>query len=158
MTTVARNRRAHHKYAILETFDGGLALTGPEVKSVRAGELHLEDGFGRVENGEIFLWNVHINPYRAGSLHVTQEPTRKRKILLHKTEIGRILGKLTTKGLTLVPLEVYFSKTGFAKVKLGLAKGKNAPDQREDLKRKAQRRLVAGVYFLGGRFHIWRRE
>ena len=136
MTTVARNRRAHHKYAILETFDGGLALTGPEVKSVRAGELHLEDGFGRVENGEIFLWNVHINPYRAGSLHVTQEPTRKRKILLHKTEIGRILGKLTTKGLTLVPLEVYFSKTGFAKVKLGLAKGKNAPDQREDLKRK----------------------
>jgi SsrA-binding protein len=136
VTTVARNRRAHHKYAILETFDGGLALTGPEVKSVRAGELHLEDGFGRVENGEIFLWNVHINPYRAGSLHVTQEPTRKRKILLHKTEIGRILGKLTTKGLTLVPLEVYFSKTGFAKVKLGLAKGKNAPDQREDLKRK----------------------
>lgn len=136
MTTVARNRRAHHKYAILETFDGGLALTGPEVKSVRAGELHLEDGFGRVEDGEIFLWNVHINPYRAGSLHVTQEPTRKRKILLHKTEIGRILGKLTTKGLTLVPLEVYFSKTGFAKVKLGLAKGKNAPDQREDLKRK----------------------
>ena len=98
MTTVARNRRAHHKYAILETFDGGLALTGPEVKSVRAGELHLEDGFGRVENGEIFLWNVHINPYRAGSLHVTQEPTRKRKILLHKTELGRILGKLTTKG------------------------------------------------------------
>ena len=89
-----------------------------------------------MENGEIFLWNVHINPYRAGSLHVTQEPTRKRKILLHKTEIGRILGKLTTKGLTLVPLEVYFSKTGFAKVKLGLAKGKNAPDQREDLKRK----------------------
>lgn len=136
MTTVARNRRAHHKYAILETIDGGLALTGPEVKSVRAGELHLEDGFGRVENGEIFLWNVHINPYRQGSLHVTQEPTRKRKILLHKTEIGRILGKLTTKGLTLVPLEVYFSKTGFAKVKLGLAKGKNAPDQREDLKRK----------------------
>ncbi|TXH29628.1 MAG: SsrA-binding protein SmpB [Elusimicrobia bacterium] len=152
MTTVARNRRAHHKYAILETFDGGLALMGPEVKSVRAGELHLEDGFGRVENGEIFLWNVHINPYRQGSLHVAQEPTRKRKILLHKTEIRRVLGKLTTKGLTLVPLEIYFSKTGFAKVKLGLAKGKNAPDQREDLKRKdlgrEMRRQFSGKHRL----------
>ena len=136
MTTVARNRRAHHKYAILETFDGGLALTGPEVKSLRAGEVHLEDGFGRVEGNELFLWNVHINPYRQGSLHVVQDPTRKRKILLHKMEIRRILGKLTTKGLTLVPLEIYFSKSGFAKVKLGLAKGKNAPDQREDIKKK----------------------
>ncbi len=136
MKSISHNRRAHHKYAILETVDGGLALTGPEVKSLRAGEVSLEDGFGRVENGEIFLWNVHIAPYKQGSLHVAQEPTRRRKILLHKTEINRLLGKMTVKGLTLVPLEIYFSDSGYAKVKLGLAKGKTAPDQREDKKRK----------------------
>jgi SsrA-binding protein len=132
----ARNRRAHFKYHILDTFDGGLVLTGPEVKSLRAGEANLADGFGRVDKDEIFLWNVHIAPYKQGSLHVLQDPTRKRKVLLHRTEIKRIVSKMATKGLTLVPLELYFSDSGFAKVKLALAKGKTAPDQREDIKRK----------------------
>jgi SsrA-binding protein len=136
MTRIAENRRAHHKYAILDTYDGGLALTGPEVKSLRAGQVNLSDGFGRVENGEVFLWNAHIAPYKQGSLHVEQIPSRKRKILLHKAEIKRLLGKMTTKGLTLVPLEIYFGDSGYAKVKLGLAKGKTGPDQREDIKRK----------------------
>ncbi len=136
MKTIAKNRWAGFKYHILETFDGGLALTGPEVKSLRAGEVTLEDGFGRVDGGEIFLWNVHIKPYKQGSLHVVQEPTRKRKILLHKNEIKRILGKLTVKGLTLVPLELYFADSGYAKVKLALAKGKTGPDRRDDIKRK----------------------
>jgi SsrA-binding protein len=133
---VTRNRRAFHKYHILETFDGGLSLTGPEVKSLRGGDASLDDGFGRLDGGEVFLWNVHIAPYKQGSLHVEQNPTRRRKILLHKTEIKRLIGKMTVKGLTLVPLEIYFGDSGYAKVKLGLAKGKNAPDQREDIKRK----------------------
>jgi SsrA-binding protein len=136
MKVIAKNRRAHFKYHILETFDGGLVLTGPEVKSLRAGQVTMEDGFGRLENGEVFLWNVHISPYKQGSLHVTQEATRRRKILLHKEEIKRIIGKLTTKGLTLVPLEIFFSDSGYAKVRLALAKGKAGPDKREDIKKK----------------------
>jgi SsrA-binding protein len=136
MKTVARNRRAFHKYHVMETFDGGLALTGPEVKSLRAGDASLDDGFGRVEGGEVFLWNMHIAPYKQGSLHVEQAPTRRRKILLHRGEIKRLIGKMTTKGLTLIPLEIYFGASGYAKVKLALAKGKSAPDQREDIKRK----------------------
>ena len=136
MKVVARNRRAFHKYHVIETFDGGLSLTGPEVKSLRAGDASLDDGFGRVDGGEVFLWNVHIAPYKQGSLHVEQTPARRRKILLHKLEIKRLIGKMTTKGLTLIPLEIYFSESGYAKVKLGLAKSKSAPDQREDMKRK----------------------
>lgn len=136
MKVVARNRRAFHKYHVMETFDGGLSLTGPEVKSLRAGDASLDDGFGRIDGGEVFLWNVHIAPYKQGSLHVEQIPTRKRKVLLHKAEIKRLIGKMTTKGLTLIPLEIYFGESGYAKVKLGLAKGKTAPDQRESIKRK----------------------
>jgi SsrA-binding protein len=136
MKSIAQNRRASFKYHILETFDGGLALTGPEVKSLRAGDVSMDDGFGRVEGNEIWLWNVHVAPYKMGSTHVVQEPTRKRKVLLHGNEIKRIIGKLTTKGLTLVPLEFYFSDSGYAKVKLGLAKGKNAGDKRDSIKKK----------------------
>ncbi|MBI4397025.1 MAG: SsrA-binding protein SmpB [Elusimicrobia bacterium] len=136
MKVIAKNRRAEFRYHILEVFDGGLVLTGPEVKSLRAGQVTLEDGFGRLEKEEVYLWNVHIAPYKQGSLHVTQEAARRRKVLLHREEIKRILGKLTVKGLTLVPLEIYFSDSGFAKVKLGLAKGKTGPDKREDIKRK----------------------
>lgn len=136
MKSIAHNRRASFKYHILETFEGGLALTGPEVKSLRAGDVSLEDGFGKVEGTEVWLWNVHFAPYKMGSTHVTQEPRRKRKILLHAAEIKRILGKLSTKGLTLVPLELYFSDSGYAKVKLALAKGKNVGDKRETIKKK----------------------
>jgi SsrA-binding protein len=143
MKTVARNRRAEFKYHILEVLHGGLSLTGPEVKSLRAGEVQIEDGFGRLEKGELYLWNVHINPYKQGSLHVVQEATRKRKILLHREEIRKLTGKLAVKGLTLVPLEIYFSDTGYAKVKLALAKGKTGPDRREDIKRKDLKREMS---------------
>jgi SsrA-binding protein len=136
MKAIAKNRRASFKYHILETFDAGICLTGPEVKSVRAGQLTLDDAFGRMDKNELYLWNAHIAPYKQGSLHVQQDPTRKRKLLLHKAEIKRILGKLTTKGLTLIPLEVYISDSGYAKVKLALGKGKLGPDRREDIKRK----------------------
>jgi SsrA-binding protein len=152
MKPIAQNRRAHFKYHIMETFDGGLALTGPEVKSLRGGDVTMEDGFGRVEGNEAWLWNVHIAPYKMGSTHVTQEPTRKRRILLHKNEIRRILGKLSTKGLTLVPLEMYFSDSGWAKVKLGLAKSKNAVDKRETIKRKDVEREMKREH--GGRRRI----
>lgn len=146
MKVVARNRRASFKYHILETFDAGLVLTGPEVKSLRAAEVTLEDGFGRPDGDAIVLWNVHIQPYKQGSLHVTQEPTRKRKLLLHKAEVQRILGKLTVKGLTLVPLEIYFSDSGWAKVKLGLGKGKTGPDKRESLKKKSVEKELRREY------------
>ena len=136
MKVICHNRRAHFKYHVMESFDGGLVLNGPEVKSLRAGSASLEDGFGRADTNDIYLWNVHIAPYKQGPVHLRTDPTRKRKILLHRPEIKRILGKMTTKGLTLIPLELYFSDSGYAKVKLGLAKAKNAPDQREDLKRK----------------------
>ncbi len=142
MKTIAHNRRAGFKYHILETFDGGLSLTGPEVKSLRNGDVSMEDGFGRVEGNEIFLWNVHIAPYKMGAAHVEQEATRKRKVLLHRTEIRRILGKLSVKGLTLVPLELYFSDSGFAKVKLALGKGKTGGDKRESIKRKDTEREI----------------
>lgn len=140
MKIVARNRRASFRYHILETFDAGLVLTGPEVKSIRAGEVALEDGFGRMDGDQAVLWNVHIQPYKQGSLHVEQDATRKRKLLLHKEEIKRIQGKLTTRGLTLVPLELYFANSGYAKVKLALAKGKTGPDKREDIKKKTLQR------------------
>jgi SsrA-binding protein len=142
MKIIAQNRRASFKYHILETFDGGLSLTGPEVKSLRNGDVSLDDGFGRLDGDEVWLWNVHIAPYKMGSTHVVQESTRKRKILLHRTEIRRISGKLSTKGLTLVPLQMYFGESGFAKVKLGLAKGKNVGDKREDIKRKDTEREI----------------
>ena len=136
MKPVSKNRRASFKYHFLEMFDGGLALTGPEIKSVRAGQVQLDDSFGRLENNEIFLWNAHIAPYKQGSLHVVQEATRRRKILLHKAEIRRITGKMSVKGLTLIPTEMYISDSGFAKVKLALAKGKTGPDKREAIKKK----------------------
>src|SRR5436189_5845432 len=102
---VATNRRALAQYEILETLEAGIALTGPEVKSLRQGGVNLQDGFVRIEGTRAWLWNVHISPYAQGSLHVVQEPTRKRILLLNRTEINRWYGKTTIKGLTIVPLE-----------------------------------------------------
>jgi SsrA-binding protein len=133
---VASNRRASTRYEIVESMEAGVVLTGPEVKSVRAGNVNLSDGFARIDGEEVFLWNVHIAPYNMGSLHVTQDPMRKRKLLLKRTEINRWLGKTTVKGLTIIPLEIYFNKRGIAKVKIALAKGRRGPDQREEIKRK----------------------
>ncbi|MFN0117975.1 MAG: SsrA-binding protein SmpB [Elusimicrobiota bacterium] len=133
---VATNRRAHAKYEILETCEAGVQLSGPEVKSIRAGNINLQDGFCRIENEIPYLWNVHISPYSMGSLHVHQEPTRVRRLLMNKNEIKKWMGKTTIKGLTVIPLEVYFNKRGFAKVLLALGKGKTGPDRREDIKRR----------------------
>src|SRR5258708_7160896 len=147
---VASNRRASSRYEILETVEAGMALTGPEVKSLRNGGVNLQDGFARFENEQAFLWNVHIAPYSMGSLHVQQNPTRTRRLLLKHKEIMRWMGKTIIKGLTIVPLEIYFNERGFAKVSLALAKGKTGPDKREDIKKRTigreMQREFAGKY------------
>lgn len=135
---VARNRKALHEYHVLETFEAGLVLTGPEVKSVRAGRVNLADSFARVENGEVWFYGVHISPYDPAS-RWNADPTRRRKLLLHRREIRRLIGAVNEKGLTLVPLDLYFRR-GYAKVTLALARGKKLHDKREALKERAVRR------------------
>jgi SsrA-binding protein len=141
---VASNRKARHDYAILDTFEAGMALTGTEVKSLRAGRASLVDAFAQEKGGEIYLYGMHIPEYTQGTW-TNHEPRRSRKLLLHRLEIDRMLGKLRESGLTLVPLSVYFSD-GWAKVELGLARGKRAYDKRQDLaKRESDREIRRAV-------------
>jgi SsrA-binding protein len=135
---VARNRKARHQYEILETLEAGMALKGPEVKSIRAGHVSFQDSFARVERGEVWLHSLHISPYEQAN-RFNEDPTRPRKLLLNRSEIRRLVGKVEEKGLTLVPLEIYFSK-GYAKVLIAVARGKKLHDKRETLKRKDQER------------------
>jgi SsrA-binding protein len=138
---VASNRKARHDYAILDTYEAGIALTGTEVKSLRAGRSSLVDAFGHVKDGEIYLHGMHIPEYTQGTW-TNHEPRRTRKLLLKRMEISRLIGKLQESGLTLVPLSVYFSD-GWAKVELGLARGKKSYDKRQDLaKRDAEKEMV----------------
>ncbi|MBL7256788.1 SsrA-binding protein SmpB [Paractinoplanes lichenicola] len=137
---VASNRKAHHDYAISDTFEAGLVLTGTEVKSLRAGRASLVDAFGHENNGEIFLHGMHIPEYTQGTW-TNHEPRRVRKLLLHREEIAKMRGKLRDDGVTLVPLQVYFHN-GYAKVELGLGKGKKSYDKRQDLaSRDAQKEI-----------------
>lgn len=141
---VAENRKAFHDYHIVETFEAGVVLVGTEVKSIREGNVNLRDSFARVEGAEIWLYNVHINPYshRGSSDH---EPTRRRKLLLHRREIRKLIGKTTERGMTLVATRMYF-QNGHVKVAIGLAKGKKAHDKRETIKRReADRETRAAV-------------
>lgn len=141
---VATNRKARHDYHILETYEAGMVLRGTEVKSLRQGRANLKDSFARIEGEEIFLHNLHISPYEFGSV-AEQDPTRTRKLLLHKKEIKRLLGKIAERGLTLIPLRLYF-KQELAKVELALAKGKRSYDKRQDLKkREADREIERAV-------------
>ena len=141
--TIARNKRARHEYHILETWEAGLVLTGTEVKSLRDGKANLTDAFGVVKDGEVFLLNLHVNPYEQGN-QFNHEPTRTRKLLLHRREIRRMIGAVERQGLTLVPLELYF-KGGRAKVELALGKGKKLHDKRDDLRRRDDEREMARV-------------
>jgi SsrA-binding protein len=135
---VARNRRAHFEYTIFDEFEAGIALTGTEVKSLRNGQLQLGDAYVRFTGGELFLVNANIAAYKMGG-YANHEPLRPRKLLLHKREIARIAGKIAERGFTAVPLSVYF-KRGYAKVKLGIARGKKLYDKREAIaKRDAER-------------------
>jgi len=132
---VCQNRKAWHDYEILDTYEAGLVLQGSEVKSLREGRASLKDSYAKIEDGEVFLLNFHISPYpQAGQFN--HDPLRPRKLLLHKREIKRLIGKTTERGLTLIPLKVYFSR-GYAKVELAVAKGKRLYDKREELKRRA---------------------
>jgi SsrA-binding protein len=140
---IARNKRARHDYHILETWEAGLVLTGTEVKSLRDGKASLVDAYGIVKNGEVFLLNLHISPYEQGSYN-NHEPTRTRKLLLHKRQIRRLIGAVEREGLTLVPLDLYF-KHGVAKVTLALGKGKKLHDKRETAKARDAEREMARV-------------
>lgn len=139
MTPVATNRKALRDYNVLEKFEAGISLAGTEVKSLRAGTVSLDEGFARVENGEVYLYDVHIAPYEQGNIH-NKEPKRRRKLLLHKHEIRRLFGKAILKGLTLIPLRIYFTQRGIVKVEIALCRGKKLVDRREELKRRAMER------------------
>jgi SsrA-binding protein len=131
---VATNREAYHNYHILETFECGLALTGTEVKSIREGRCNLKDSYGLIRQGEAWLLNAHISPYSHGNRE-NHDPTRTRKLLLHKSEIDKLAGKAQEKGLTLVPTRMYF-KNGRIKIELAIAKGKKLYDKRETERRR----------------------
>ena len=137
---VARNRKARHEYEILEEIEAGIVLVGAEVKSLREGNASFTDSYARIDDGEIWLHNLHITPYE--SAHIDRpDPKRARKLLLHRRQIGRLATATAEAGHTLVPLDIHFRK-GFAKVNLAVARGKKLHDRREDLKRKAMRREV----------------
>jgi SsrA-binding protein len=141
---IAENRKAFHEYHILETFEAGITLLGTEVKGIREGKASLADSYARVEKGEVWLYNVHINPYSHRG-YVDHDPKRRRKLLLHAQEIRKLVGKTTEKGLTLVPLRLYFKK-GRVKVAISLVKGKQLHDKRETLrKREVDRETRAAV-------------
>jgi SsrA-binding protein len=138
---VATNRKAYHDYFIEEKFEAGIVLKGTEVKSLREGRVNLQDSYASVTDGEVFLHHCHISPYSHGNI-MNHDPIRARKLLLHKKEINKLHGKTQQKGLTLVPLRIYFSKRGQAKVELGLAKGKKRYDRREALRTREAGREV----------------
>src|SRR3954451_5176232 len=137
---IAQNRKARHDYAVIDVFEAGVMLTGTEVKSLRLGRASLTDGFATIDDGEVFLRNVHIPEYEQGSW-TNHEPRRTRKLLLHRAEIERLIGKTKESGLTLVPLSLYFS-AGKVKVELALARGKRSYDKRQDLARRDADREV----------------
>jgi SsrA-binding protein len=139
-TTVATNRKARHDYFIEETLEAGLVLQGTEVKSLRLGLANLTDSYAIVKKDEVFLFNANISPYPHGNI-MNHEPLRTRKLLLHREEIRKLIGKITQKGFTLIPLKMYFVR-GKAKVLIGLAKGKKAFDKRETIKEKESKREV----------------
>ena len=141
-TTVARTKRARHDYHILETWEAGVVLSGTEVKSLRQGKANLTDAYATVRDGEVFLLNLHISPYEQGN-QFNHEPTRTRKLLLHRKEIRRLIGGVERQGLTLVPLELFFNPRGKAKVTIALAKGKKLHDKRADERRREDERDMA---------------
>lgn len=137
---VSTNRKAFHDYLIFDKFTAGIVLTGTEIKSIRKGMLNLKDSFAKIEDGEIFLYNMHISPYEQGNRY-NHEPERVRKLLLTKQEIMKMIGKIKKEGYTIVPLELFLSH-GFAKIEIGLAKGKKNYDKREAIAKKTQDRDI----------------
>ena len=132
---ITKNRKAFHDYFIEETYEAGIVLKGTEIKSIRAGKVNLKDSFAKIKDGEVFLMNMHVSPYEQGN-RFNHDPTRTRKLLLHRKEINKLIGKTKESGFSLIPLKLYL-KNGYCKVELALAKGKKKYDKREELKKKA---------------------
>lgn len=138
MKLVANNKKAYHDYFVDEKYETGIVLHGTEVKSLRMGKCSIKESFIRIENGEVFVYGMHISPYEMGNIF-NKDPLRPKKLLMHKSEINKLLGKIKEKGFTLVPLQVYF-KDGKAKIEMGLCRGKKMYDKRQDIAKKDQRR------------------
>ncbi|EJD7535632.1 SsrA-binding protein SmpB [Listeria monocytogenes] len=141
---VAQNKKARHDYAIEETFEAGIVLQGTEIKSVRNARVNLKDSYARIDKGEIFLHNMHISPYEQGNRY-NHDPLRTRKLLLHKKQISRLIGETKESGYSIVPLEMYI-KDGYAKVLIGVARGKKKYDKRQDLKQKEAKRDIERAF------------
>ncbi len=141
---VAQNKKANHDYFIEETFEAGIVLQGTEIKSIRAGKINLRDSFARIYQGELYLYNAHVSPYEQGN-RFNHEPLRTRKLLLHRKQINKLIGDAKEEGYTLVPIKVYL-KNGFAKVLIGLGKGKKNYDKRDDLKKKEAKRDIERAF------------
>ena len=141
---IANNKKAYHDYFIEETYEAGISLAGTEVKSMRMGKCSIKEAFLKVDNGQVYIYGMHVSPYEKGNIF-NKDPLRVRKLLLHKAEINRLNGKIAEKGYTLVPLEVYL-KGSLVKVEIALAKGKKLYDKREDIAKKDQRREAEREY------------
>lgn len=137
---IANNKKAYHDYFIDETYEAGVVLHGTEVKSIRMGKCSIKESFIRIENGEVFVYGMHVSPYEKGNIF-NKDPLRVKKLLMHRAEINRLAGRVAEKGYTLVPLQVYF-KEGKVKVEIGLARGKKLYDKREDIAKKDARREI----------------
>nr|WP_302592109.1 SsrA-binding protein SmpB [uncultured Marvinbryantia sp.] len=135
---IANNKKAYHDYFIEDTFEAGISLAGTEVKSLRMGKCSIKESFVRIDNGEVIIYGMHISPYEKGNIF-NKDPLRERKLLMHRYEINKLTGKMKEKGMTLVPLKVYF-KGSLVKVEVGLARGKKLYDKREDIAKRDQRR------------------
>jgi SsrA-binding protein len=140
--TVALNRRARHEFSIEDTIEAGIVLSGTEIKALRAGKANLADSYARIERGEAWLVGAHIAPWSTSSVRDNHEPKRDRKLLLHRSEIDQLLGKTRAKGLTLIPLRLYISQRGRAKIELGLGRGKQLHDRRRDIAERDARRQM----------------
>ncbi|GLY09368.1 SsrA-binding protein SmpB [Bacillus badius] len=141
---IAQNKKAHHDFFIEETYEAGIVLQGTEIKAVRAGRVNLKDAFARIYKGELFVYNMHISPYEQGNRY-NHEPLRTRKLLLHRKQIDQLIGETKEAGYSIVPLKMYL-KDGYAKLLIGLAKGKKKYDKREDLKRKEAKRDIERAF------------
>ncbi|WP_038249665.1 SsrA-binding protein SmpB [Ghiorsea bivora] len=140
------NKRARHEYHILETYEAGMILTGPEVKSIRAGQANLKEAHCVIRNDKLLLIGCHISPYKPASRNNPVDPARTKELLLRKKEIEKLIGKLKEKGLTLVPLKIYFNERGYAKIEIGLARGKKLYDKRQDSKERDVKRDLQRKY------------
>jgi SsrA-binding protein len=149
---VVTNKKARFQYEIVEVFEAGIVLQGTEVKSLRTGKANLQDSYATIKDGELFLFNMHISPYEKGNIF-NHDPNRVRKLLLHKLEIKRLTGKVLERGMTLVPVKIYF-KNGRAKVELGLARGKSQVDKRKDITRRDEQRIVEREFKQKTKFRI----